>query len=377
MNSQEMLLGKRRSRRLAALCLFAALAGCRREEAPPVADVRPALATEAVTDDPDDPAIWYYPADPARSLIVATNKVAAPRGALVVYGLDGKVRQTIDGLDRPNNVDIEYGLTLGGRQVDVAVATERHRSRLRLYRIDAEAGRLEELPPAGGIPVFEGEQGDFAAPMGIGLYRRPQDGAIFAIVGRKSGPREGYLWQYRLEDDGSGAVRAVRVRAFGRFSGRGEIEAIAVDDELGYVYYADEGDGIHKWHADPDHPEASRELAQFGREGFRGDREGIGIYAREGGAGYVIATDQVEGNSRYLIFRREGRPGDPHDHSELVKVVRGGADATDGIEVTSAALGPRFPYGLLVAMNSSGKNFLVFAWEEIARAGKPPLDIGR
>lgn len=377
MNRKQTSWVTRAGRTLVALCVLAALAGCRRQETFPVFDVRPALATEAVTDDPDDPAIWHSPADPSRSLIVGTNKVAAPRGALVVYGLDGKIRQTIDGLDRPNNVDVEYGLALGGRLVDIAVVTERHRSRLRLYRIDPEAGRLEELPPAGGIPVFEGEQGDFAAPMGIALYRRPHDGAIFAVVGRKSGPREGYLWQYRLEDDGSGAVRAVKVRAFGLFSGRGEIEAIAVDDELGYVYYADEGDGIHKWQADPDHPEAARELAHFGREGFRGDREGIGIYAREDGTGYVIATDQVEGNSRYLIFRREGRPGNPHDHTEVIKTVRGGADATDGIEVTSAALGPQFPNGLLVAMNSSGKNFLIFAWEEIARAGKPPLVIGR
>jgi 3-phytase len=367
----------RGSRTLAALCVFAALAGCRRQETVPVFDVRPALATEAVTDDPDDPAIWHYPADPARSLIVGTNKVAAPSGALVVYGLDGKIRQTIDNLDRPNNVDVEYGLALGGRPVDIAVVTERHRSRLRLYRIDPEAGRLEEIPPAGGIPVFEGEQGDFAAPMGIALYRRPRDGAIFAVVGRKSGPREGYLWQYRLEDDGSGAVRAVKVREFGRFSGRGEIEAIAVDDELGYVYYADEGDGIHKWHADPDHPEAARELAHFGREGFRGDREGIAVYAREDGTGYIVCTDQVEGNSRYFIFRREGRPGNPHDHDEVIKAVRGGADSTDGIEVTSATLGPQFPNGLLVAMNSSGKNFLIYTWEEVARAGKPPLIIGR
>ena len=56
----------------------------------------------------------------------------------LVYGLDGKLRQTIDGLDRPNNVDVEYGLALGGHQVDVAVVTERHRSRLRIYRIDAD-----------------------------------------------------------------------------------------------------------------------------------------------------------------------------------------------------------------------------------------------
>ena len=74
-------------------------------------------------------------------------------------------------------------------------------------------------------------------------------------------------------------MKATFVRYFGAFSGTGEIEAVAVDDALGYVYYADEGNGIRKYHADPDHRDAASELAHFGRTGFRADREGIAIYA--------------------------------------------------------------------------------------------------
>lgn len=213
--------------------------------------------------------------------------------------------------------------------------------------------------------------------MGIALYRRPRDGAIFAIVGRKSGPAEGYLWQYRLEDDGAGRVKATKVREFGGYSGINEIEAIAVDDALGYVYYSDEGYGIHKWAADPDDPNAGQELAHFGTEGFEGDHEGIAIYAREDGAGYLICSDQLEGNSEYQFYAREGKPGNPHDHSEVLKTIRGGADSTDGVEATSAALGPQFPNGVLVAMNSGGLNFLIFRWEDVAGAGSPQLKIGR
>jgi len=337
-------------------------------------EVRPVLATEPVSDDPDDPAIWVNPRDASGSLIIATNKVAAPRGALYVYGLDGKTRQVIGGLDRPNNVDVEYGLWLGGRRVDIAVATERMQRRLRVYRILPE-GKLEDVSSLDGLRVFEGSNGEQGAPMGIALYRRPGDGAIFAIVSRKEGPREGYLWQYRLMDDGAGRVRARKVREFGRFSGRGEIEAVAVDDELGYVYYADEGDGIHKYHADPDHPKAAEELAHFGTNGFQGDREGIAIYALPGGHGYIVCTDQLPGNTKYHVYRREGKPGRPHDHSELVKVFYGGADETDGIEITSAPLGPRFPNGLMVAMNSGPRNFLIYRWEDIAAAGAVRLAV--
>ena len=86
-----------------------------------------------------------------------------------------------------------------------------------------------------------------------------------------------------------------------------------------------------------------------------------------------MCTDQLEGDSEYHIYPREGTPGNPHDHSREVAVVRGGADATDGLEISSAALGPTLPYGVMVAMNSRPMNFLVFRWEDIAAAVKPPL----
>jgi 3-phytase len=327
-----------------------------------VIDLRPVAATDQVVKDPDDPAIWVHPSEPERSLILGTDKAGAPHGGLYLFGLDGKLRQKITGIDRPNNVDVEYGLMIGDRRVDIAVLTERYKNQLRAFRIEPDGSGVSDISAVSGLQVFQGKRGEQAAPMGIALYRRPSDGAIFAIVSRKTGPRDAYLWQYRLEDDGAGKVRATKVREFGRFSGRGEIEAVAVDDALGYVYYADEGNGIHKWHADPDHPDSGRELAHFGKDGFKGDREGIAIYAKPDGTGYLVCTDQLPRNSEYRVYRREGSSGRPHDHSEVVSVIRGGADSTDGIEITAVALGPRFSQGLLVAMNSSGRNFLLYSF---------------
>ncbi len=241
-----------------------------------------------------------------------------------------------------------------------------------MYKIEPE-GKLTDISSGSGLNVLEGEQGENGAPMGISLYRRPSDRTIFAIVSPKTGPSDGYLWEYRLSDDGTGKVKAEKVRRFGRYSGKQEIEAVAVDDALGYVYYADEGDGIHKYHADPDHPDAVRELAHFGTTGFQADHEGIAIYARSDGTGYILCTDQLDGNSQYHIYRREGAPGNPHDHGELLKMVGGGADQTDGIEATSAALGLLFPNGMVVAMNSGPKNFLLYRWEDFAAAGTVKL----
>ena len=331
--------------------------------------------TAQLSNDPDVPAIWVHPKDPGRSLILGTMKVAAPAGAVVVFGMDGQIRQLISGIDRPNNIDVEYGVAVGGRPIDIAVATERLARQLRVFRIDPDAGRLVDL---GGIPILEGQAGEAGAPMGVALYRRPADGAVFAIVSPKEGPRDGYLWQYRLTDAGNGRIGAQFVRRLGRFSAatvreENEIEAVTVDDALGYVYYADEADGIHKWHADPDHPDAARELAHFARDGFRGDREGIAIYAFPDRTGYIIVTDQLDEDSEYHVYAREGTAANPHDHSQQIAVLRGGADATDGIEVSSAPLGPGLPSGALVVMNSAPRNFLVFRWQDVAGALKPPL----
>jgi 3-phytase len=306
-----------------------------------------------VLHDSDDPAIWVNAADPARSLILGTDK--HEDGALYAFDLQGRVVTRVGGLKRPNNVDVEYGVALGGRLLDVAVVTERLADAIRAFRLPA----LEPID-GGGIPVFVGEVQ--RAPMGVALYKRPRDGTVFAIVSRKSGPTAGYLWQYRLEDDGAGRVKATKVRALGEFSGSGEIEAVAVDDELGYVYYSDESTGVRKYHADPDRPDAGRELALFATEGFAEDREGISIYASGDGAGYILVSDQQA--NRFHVYPRQGSGGNPHDHP-LLKTVRASTVGSDGSEATSAALGERFPKGLFVAMSQGGV-FHLYDWRELA-----------
>jgi len=313
----------------------------------------PRVVTQPARYDTDDPAIWIDRADPSRSLIVGTDKEAD--GALYVYDLGGRIVNRVGGLKRPNNVDIAYGLPLGGTPTDIAVTTERDMMRLRVFSLPGMTS-----VDNGDLVVFGGDTN--RAPMGIALYRRARDGAMFAFVGGKAGPLTGYIGQYRLADDGTGHVKMTLVRRFGAYSGRKEIEAIAVDAELGYVYYADETVGVHKYKADPDAPDANRELALFATSGFAGDHEGISIYTINGGTGYILVSDQQA--NQFRIYPREGAPGRPHEH-RLVKTVPVAAIESDGCEVTNVDLGPAFPRGLFVAM-SNGRVFHYYAWEDIA-----------
>lgn len=318
--------------------------------------IAPILVTEPVKHDTDDPAIWLHPTDPFKSLVLGTDK--DEDGALYVFGLDGKVieEKTIRNLKRPNNVDIEYGLSVNGAPTDIAVTTERLENRIRVFRLP-DMVAIDN----GGIPVFDGEEQ--RAPMGLALYKRPTDDAIFAIVGRKDGPTDGsYLWQYLLEDDSNGSIKATKVREFGIYSGVKEIEAIAVDDVLGYVYYSDENVGVRKYYADPNRADANQELALFGTDGFAEDHEGISIYPINDGTGYILVSDQKA--NQFQIFKREGESDNPHEH-KCIKVVKVSTNESDGSDVTNARLNDVFPVGLFVAM-SDNKTFQFYSWADIA-----------
>jgi len=326
---------------------------CSSNNQPIVSVIKPKIVTEPTRHDTDDPAIWINEDDPEASLILGTDK--NEDGAIYVYDLNGKIQtdKVVRGLKRPNNIDIEEFEFGDGSEIFIAVTTERLTNKLRIFSVP------DMLPiDNGGIEVFTGEID--RAPMGISLYKRESDDVVFAIVGRKSGPSDGYLWQYRLDGNPDGTIGATMVRSFGTYSGEKEIEAIAVDDEYGYVYYSDEGVGIRKYHADPD--QTNEELALFATTGIADDHEGISIYKTDMGTGYIILSDQQA--NKFHFFSREGTQQNPHDH-QLIKVINAACNFSDGSEVTNASLGSLFPKGLFVAM-SDDKTFHFYDWEDLA-----------
>lgn len=317
------------------------------------------MVTEPVQNDADDPAIWINKDRPEASLILATDKVAKPNGGLYVFDLNGRVVHRISELDRPNNVDVEYGFKLNDGVVDLAVVTERKANRLRIYAIKKDGSLIDV---SGATTVFEGQSGSASEPMGIGLFKRKSDNKIFAIVGRKSGPSGSYLWQYELNANGH-KIDLKKVREFGQFSGEGEIEAICVDDDENRVYYADEGYGIRIAIADPDTPNANSDLGSIATQKKEGDWEGIAVYAPRPGQGYLVITEQIPGNSKMYVYDRKPTPD-----SKPIAVIFGGADSTDGLDVASGNFGEQFPRGMLIAMNSSGKNFFMYDMRDVIKS---------
>lgn len=304
--------------------------------------ITPDVVTEKTLHDTDDPAIWINPNGASKSIVFGTDKET--NGAIYAFDLDGKIieEKTIRGLKRPNNIDLEYGFQLNdSTKVDIIAFTERERQQIRLFSVP-------DMKPLdnGGFKVFENETGLYAnLPMGIALYKSPKTQDIYAIVGRKSGPQNGYLHQYLLTSNSLG-VKARLVRKFGYFSEKKEIEAIAVDDENGIVYYSDEGHCIRKYYAEPS--KGNKEIYCFGGEYFNEDIEGIAI-AKYADKGFLIVSNQQAGT--FNIFDLET--------NAFIKELDLGTLETDGCEVTTVALGDKFPNGLFVSMNDE-KNFFFY-----------------
>ncbi|OMQ08563.1 phytase [[Flexibacter] sp. ATCC 35103] len=339
---------------IAFLLLNTLFIACKDDKLAPIAAnaVKPTVVTQALPHDTDDPSIWIHPTDASKSIVVGTDKDTD--GALYAFDLKGKIVAKSEVLKRPNNVDIAYGLVIDGKKVDVAVTTERESNKIRVFSLPD----LKAIDN-GGIAVFEGEE--LRDPMGIALYTRKSDNKIFAIVGRKSGPSGSYLWQYELSGNGKFATAKV-VRKFGAYSGKKEIEAIAVDNELGTVLYCDEQFGIRKYKADPALND-NKELAIFGKTGFKADNEGIAIYKKTDSTGYILVSNQQA--NTFMVYPREGAKGNPNDYPLLAEIPTSTIEC-DGADATSINLGGSFKNGLFVAM-SNGMTFHYYAWDLIQK----------
>jgi 3-phytase len=313
--------------------------------------VTPVIVTDKTPNDTDDPAIWYNSANPEKSLILGTDK-GDSTGGIFVFNLEGKLDTalSITNLERPNNIDIEYGFQFQGKTIDIAVFTERGKDMIRVISLpDCK------FIDGGGIPVFEDDT--LRSPMGIALYK-DKNSQVFAFVGRKDGPAEGYIYQYHLMANDSD-VSGVKVRALGKFSKKKEIEAIVVDDELGYVYYSDETVGVMQYYADAE--KGNEELALFATTGITGDHEGLSIYQEKGGKGYIILSDQQA--NKFHLFTREGTKNKPYEH-RLVRIVLAQTLESDGSEILNLTLNPTFPKGIFVAM-STDQTFQYYSAEDI------------
>ena len=315
--------------------LFLTIVGCKQNN---LTVIEPVLRTEKTPNDTDDPAIWINKSNTAESIVFGTDKDEI-NGGVYAFDLNGKIikDKSLTGMSYPNNVDVSYDFKLNdSTTIDLLAFTEREKSQIRLFSVP-DMKMLDN----GGLKVFEDESEiTKRRPMGIAFYKNLATSATYVFVSRKEGPVKNYLYQYRLISDSLG-ISTELVRKFGEFSGKKEIEAIVVDSELGFVYYSDEDHCIRKYYADP--KKGDEELSCFGSEYFNRDIEGIAIAKYQNNSGFLIVSNQQ--SHSFCVFDRKT--------NAFIKEINLGTLETDGCEVTTMALGSKFPEGLFVSMTDS------------------------
>jgi myo-inositol-hexaphosphate 3-phosphohydrolase len=300
----------------------------------------------------DDPAIWRHPSEPAGARILGTNK----KQGLLVYDLDGKQLQLLE-VGRLNNVDVRQGVTVGGRALDVAVATRRDDNSVMLFAIDAGG----KVTPAG---AFATGLNDI---YGMCLYR-PADGGLEAFINDK----DGSFLQYRIEAGADGNGMAGRLLR--RFKVASQPEGCVVDDRNARLFLGEEKRGVWTVSARGDAPAKLSMVMPVGPQ-LVADVEGMGLYhgAR---ADYLVVSSQ--GDNSYLVldatapYRVRGSFRVGYNLAAGID----GTSETDGLEVSSANFGGPYAHGMLVIQDGykrlpdGAQNFKYVAWDDVAKALK-------
>ncbi len=310
----------------------------------------------------DDPAIWVNPGDPELSLIIGTNKKAG----LYLYNLSGE-EVSFYPLGNVNNVDVRYGFTLtGGKQVDIVGASNRSDNSIVLMAIDPVSQSLYDISQTkiySALPEV----------YGFTFYHNKTRGRYFAFVVGKNGQTE--QWELTPAPGQKISLKLVR-----NFSFDSQTEGLTVDDDLGFLYAAEERNCIWKVDADPEKSANKTKILLSDSLNTRivYDLEGLAIYYGEDQQGYLIAS--VQGNYSYALFERGGNNRYLGSFTIADKNTDG-AEETDGLEVTAEPLGRLYPNGILVVQDGFNyeadslvnQNFKFVAWEDIANLFDPPL----
>ena len=323
--------------------------------------------------------IWVHPDDPGRSTVIASDKAAQ---RLFVYDLAGKTIQTVRAA-HPGNIDLRYDVALGGGKVDVVAFNERSGApRVRVFAVDKATGRLRGLQSRySGIGASIGAS---AGPEGIDngairtgsnyggtLFRSGKTGKLYFLTTSVSGRVE----QYELFDDGAGKVGGRRVRTWTV----GLCEGAVGCDQTGMVYVAGEGKGVWEVGGEPTDPTPGRLIARVGENGLRADVEGLTIYPAAPPSGQALLLVSSQGSNNFKVYRLGGPSAARGEPAFLGTFAVKGAADTDGIDVTSAALGRAFPKGMFAChtdvARGGGRPILLTPWERIAQSLTPPLPI--
>lgn len=305
----------------------------------------------ANADAADDPAIWRNAANPAASLIVATDKKAG----LYIYGMDGKIR-SFSNVGFVNNVDLietkDHGV--------IVVASDRNdraNAKLAIFRLDTEKA---SFTPLAVVPSGKGEGYGVCLAPGSLSGGDANDLTVFAVH------KDGTIGQLLLSI-GNGKVAGKTVRTMKLAT---QTEGCVVDTVTNTLFVGEEDVGVWRFDAASTGATTGELVIPIDNQRMVADVEGLAVYDN-GKQRWLIASSQ--GDNAYAVYSLPAL-----NYAGRFEIAAGqsigGAEETDGIAVASGAFGPGYPTGLFIAQDGfnqpGAQNFKLVSWADVVEALK-------
>lgn len=292
----------------------------------------PTLETAAVSyrgDAIDDPAIWQHPTDPAKSLILATDK----RAGLAVYNMQGAQQQFL-AVGRVNNVDLRYGFHYQGQSMALAAASTRADNGIQLFGISAD----------GKVSTLTRIQTGLTDIYGLCMYQPAGTQQFYVFANSK----DGTVAQYQISASAKGAsgklVRSLKVPS--------QPEGCVADDGQHQLFVGEEDVGIWRFDARASASTQGEFIIKADGTMLVADVEGLAFWP--GKQPYLLVSSQ--GNDSYVLYKATA----PYEAVLRFRIrlnpdlAIDGSSETDGLELTTLNLGPGFEQGAILVQD--GRN---------------------
>ena len=295
-------------------------------------EVYPSGETQPVSsndDAADDIAIWTNELSLENSIIIGTNKQVG----LDTYNLSGDLIKSYT-FGRINNVDVFQEFNVGKEKFPLLIGSNRTDNTIFLGRLYSD-GSIKK--------ILKNDPKSFIEEVyGITSYNSNDMDYVF-ISGK-----DGTLEQWLIEDnEGNISMSLIRTIKFNSI-----VEGLVSDTYYKKLYVAEEKVGLWEINIDPNIDLNKKLIFNTDKRYFKPDFEGITLYKKDFGEGYIFIS--IQGSNSYAVLDRKSK--------KFISVFRikssnniDSVSETDGIDLSQLSTN-EYPKGLFIVQDGDNDN---------------------
>lgn len=295
-------------------------------------EVNPVVETEPVSssdDAADDIAIWVNEQNNENSIVIGTDK----QYGINSYDLEGNLIYS-NKLGRINNVDIFQKFKYEGQTFPLVVGSNRSDNTIFLGRLFPN-GLIKKV-------IQNDIKSEIKEVYGITTFDNEKEKYI--ILSGKDGTIEQWKINFDMDDINFNLVRTIKFDSI--------VEGLVTDLFYRKIYVAEENVGLWEINVDPLVNLDKKIIFNVDKQYFKSDLEGITLYEKDNGEGYIIVS--IQGSNSFGIIDRKTKQFLSVFKITSNKEIDEVSD-TDGIDLSKLSSN-KFPKGLFIAQDGFNEN---------------------